>query len=111
MESLKDLFIKKKKVPIPQQQEQGDISNIYEKTSIWNNNSILQKSQNLESNNYIEHFEKLLSNLNQSGPDFLEFIQTVDKLTGMPLSEEQKYQVTYGAYSPLGVNLSKLIEI
>lgn len=38
MESLKDLFIKKKKVPIPQQQKQGDISNIYEKTSIWNNN-------------------------------------------------------------------------
>jgi SMC interacting uncharacterized protein involved in chromosome segregation len=68
--------------------------------------SIAVKLSDTDYNKYLS--DKMKEN-NQPGPDYLEFSEALKALDNVPLSEEQKYQVTFPTYLSMGVDANKLI--
>ena len=60
-------------------------------------------------NEYVEHLQKVMQSHNQSGIDYMEFVGAVKTLDGQPISEEQKYVITYPTYNASGMTTNKLI--
>jgi hypothetical protein len=60
--------------------------------------------------NYEQTINEELHKVDQPGLDFLEFTDAVNELNGQPLSELQKYQVTFPTYLKSGVTKDKLVE-
>jgi hypothetical protein len=63
----------------------------------------------LSSVDYNKYFADKMKENNQPGPDYYEFSEAIRALDNVPLSEEQKYQVTFPTYLSMGINADKLI--
>lgn len=63
----------------------------------------------LSDTDYTKYLADKLKENNQLGPDYLEFSEALKALDNVPLSEEQKYQVTFPTYLSMGVDANKLI--
>lgn len=63
----------------------------------------------LSDTDYGKYLSDKMKENNQPGPDYLEFSEALKALDNVPLSEEQKYQVTFPTYLSMGVDANKLI--
>ncbi len=57
---------------------------------------------------FTEHFEQLLKEANIPGPDYFEFKQAMNNMSGMPLDEPTKFKVAYASLSPQGLTKEKI---
>lgn len=58
---------------------------------------------------YNQHLDKVMEKFNQPGPDFYEFHKSLKLMEGQPLTDQQKYMLTFNSFSVQGVTPSKLI--
>lgn len=59
---------------------------------------------------YNAHLDRLMRENNQPGLDYLEFADALVKIDGQPLTEEQKYTITFPSYQAMGVGADKLVD-
>lgn len=58
---------------------------------------------------YNKYLDDVMRKNNQPGLDYLEFADALQRIDSQPLSEAQKYIVTYPSYESSGVSVEKLV--
>jgi chromosome segregation ATPase len=92
---LKDLFIKKEEEP-----------KVVKSTPISRPQSLTMTQSDGSFSGY---FDKIMEANNQQGPDFLEFLKTLQANAETPLTEDQKYKISFSAFAAQGLKPDDLI--
>lgn len=64
----------------------------------------------VDSSEYSEHFQKVFTERNFPGPDYYEYVKTLDKMKNMPLDDASKYSTAFVGLSAMGLTKAHLLD-
>jgi hypothetical protein len=69
----------------------------------------LAGNEGIVDKKYADHFEKLLEQANQPGPDYYEFSLALKNMANLGLTEDKLYQATYATFQAMGGSTQLLL--